>query len=99
MVRPILLTTGDVTPALSLNTDFQVSLPAGTPTFSGTTASLWNVALWDVSYWSTGPTIQKNWQTVSGIGFSATVYLQVASKLATVEWLSNDFVLRDGSVL
>ena len=99
MVRPILQTTGDVTPAMALNTDFNVSLPTGTPTFSGTTASLWNVALWNVSYWSTGPTIQKNWQTVTGIGFSASIYLQVASKLASVNWLSNDFVLRDGGIL
>lgn len=99
MVRPLLLTTGDVTPALSLNTDFAVQLPTGTPTFETTTAALWNVALWDVSYWSTGPTIQKNWQTVTGIGFSATIYLQVASKLASVSWLSTDYVLRDGSVL
>lgn len=99
MVRPLLQTTGDVTPVMALNTDFQVVLPTGTPTFSTTNAALWNVALWNVSYWSTGPTIQKNWQTVSGIGFSASTYLQIASKLSTVNWLSMDYVLRDGSVL
>lgn len=99
MVRPLLQTTGNVTPVMSLNVDFQNSPPTGTPTFSTTTASLWNVALWNVSYWSTGPIIQKNWQTVSGIGFAATIYLQVASKLSTVDFLSVDYLLRDGSVL
>lgn len=99
MVRPILQTTGDVSPVMVLNTDFQDVLPSGTPTFSGTGASLWNVALWNVSYWSTGPTIQKNWQTVYGIGFSGTVYLQVASKLSSVTLLSFDYVIRDGGIL
>lgn len=99
MVRPILQTTGNVTPVMSLNTDFQISLPTGTPTFSTTLGAIWNVALWNVSYWSTGPIIQKDWQTVMGIGFSATIYLQVASGLASVAWLSNDYVLRDGSIL
>lgn len=99
MVRPILLTTGTVTPVMSLNTDFNITLPTGTPTFSTAGVSLWNVALWNVSFWSTGPTVQKNWQTVFGVGFSATVYLQVASKLSTVELLSFDYVLRDGGIL
>ena len=99
MVRPVLLTTGTVTPVMSLNTDFNIVLPTGTPTFSTTGVSLWNVALWNVSFWSTGPTIQKNWQTVSGIGFSASVYLQVASKLSTVDLLSFDYVCKDGGVL
>lgn len=99
MVRPLLQTTGDVTPIMALNVDFQDVLPTGTPTFSSTGAALWNVALWDVSFWSIGPIVQKNWQTVTGIGFSATVYLQVASKLSIVNLLSLDYVLKDGSVL
>lgn len=99
MVRPLLQTTGTVSPVMSLNTDFQDVLPTGTPTFSGSGQALWNVALWNVSFWSSGPTIQKNWQTVTGIGFSATIYLQVASNLASVNFLSTDFCLQDGGIL
>ena len=99
LVRPILQTTGDITPVMSLNVDFQTVAPTGTPTFSASGASLWNVALWNVSYWSTGAIIRKDWQTVTGIGFTATIYLQVASKLSTVNLLSIDYVLRDGAVL
>jgi hypothetical protein len=99
MVRPILQTTGTVGPVMALNVDFQDVLPTGTPTFSTTGAALWNVALWNVSFWSTGPIIQKNWQTIFGIGFSATTYLQVASTLSEVNLLSFDYLCRDGGVL
>ena len=99
MCRPLLQTTGTVTPVMSLNVDFQDVLPTGTPTFSTTSQAQWNVALWNVSYWASGPTIQKEWQTVSGIGFAATIYMQIASKLATVNLLAIDYLCKDGSVL
>ena len=99
MVRPLLQTTGTVRPAMALNVDFQTRLPTGTPTFSGTTTPIWNVALWNVSYWSSGPLTQKNWQYVGGIGFSATVYLTVASNAAEVSLLSIDYVYKQGGIL
>jgi hypothetical protein len=99
MLRPIILSTGNVTPALGLNLDFNTTLPTGVPTFSTATIPLWNVALWNVSYWSRGPIIQKNWQTIYGVGFSASVYLTLASTAAQVSVLSMDWVLEDGGTL
>lgn len=96
MVRPLIQTTGNVIPALALNVDFNNVLPTTTPTFSTTQDALWNVALWNVSYWSTGPTIQKNWQTVYGVGFSATVYMTIASTVSQVNVLSFDYLLEAG---
>lgn len=99
MVRPVILTDGTVTPALGLNLDFNINLPTGVPTFSGSTAALWDVALWDVSYWSSGPTVQKNWQTIYGVGFSAGVYMTLASNASKASVLAFDYVLTDGGVL
>lgn len=99
LVRPLLQTSGTVTPAMVLNVDFQTVLPTTTPTFSTTSDSMWNVALWNVSYWSIGPIVQKQWQTVYGIGFSATVYMTLASTVSTANLLSFDYVLKDGGVL
>lgn len=96
MVRPLIQTTGNVSPALALNVDFQNVLPTNTPTFSTTQDSLWNVALWNVSYWSTGPIVQKEWQTVYGVGFSATVYMTIASTVSQVNILSFDYLLEAG---
>lgn len=95
MVRPLLQTTGAVLPALGLCVDFQTILPSGTPTFVSSGDAIWNVALWNVSFWSTGPIIQKDWQTVYGIGFSATVYMTLAS-MSAINILSFDYLLEQG---
>ena len=97
MVRPMIQTTGQVTPALALNTDFSNVLPTGTPTFSTTANPMWNVALWNVSFWASGPLLQKDWQTIYGIGFAATVYLTLASTVSQVALLSLDYVYEQGS--
>jgi hypothetical protein len=52
-----------------------------------------------VSYWSTGPTVQKNWQTIYGVGFSAAIYMDLASSGSQVSVLSFDWVMEDGGVL
>ncbi len=96
MVRPLIQTTGQVSPTLALNVDFQNILPTGTPTFSTTANPMWNVALWNVSFWASGPLLQKDWQTVYGIGFSATVYMTLASTVSQVALLSFDYVLEAG---
>jgi len=97
MVRPLVQTTGQVTPALALNVDFANVLPSGTPTFSTTANPMWNVALWNVSFWSSGPLLQKDWQTVYGIGFAGTIYLTLASTVSQVNLLSLDYVFEQGS--
>jgi hypothetical protein len=99
MVRPLLQTTGTIYPALALNVDFNNVLPTGTPTFSGGGGSPWNTSPWNTSPWTVGPTIQKDWQTIGGIGFTGTVYFTVASMLSTVNLLSLDYVYREGGVL
>lgn len=99
MIRPLLQTTGNFVPTMALNVDFANVLPTGVPTFTGTPDALWNAALWDVSYWSSGPFIQKNWQTVGAIGFSATIYMTLASNAAQVNILSFDYVYKLGSIL
>lgn len=99
MVRPVLLTDGPVTPALGLNVDFSNNLPTGTTTFSTTAGAIWDTAKWDVGMWSSNPTVQKNWQTVYGVGFTFALYMQIATTVSSVQWLSTDFLIEDGGVL
>jgi hypothetical protein len=99
MVRPIILTTGQVFPTLALNVDFQNVLPTGVPTFSNTANPMWNVALWNVAYWATGPFVQKDWQTIYGIGFTGTVYMTLASTVSEVDVLSFDYLSEVGGIL
>lgn len=99
MVRPLIQTTGAIYPALALNVDFQTVVPTGTPTFTFAGASLWNVALWDVSPWFSGFFLQKNWQTVTGIGFSAALYMTVSSAGPAVSLMAIDYIYEPGGIL
>lgn len=97
-MRPLLQITGNISPALALNVDFQTSLPMSTPTFSGGSGSPWNTSPWNISPWTVAPTVQKDWQTVGGIGFTASCYMTIASAASTVTVLSFDYVYSIGGV-
>jgi hypothetical protein len=57
--------------SFGINTDFDTTQPLGVPTYTPTTAGKWDSGLWDVATWGGDPVIQKNWQTVSGVGYCA----------------------------
>lgn len=95
-IRPILQTTGPIQPALGVSVDFDTNVPTQIPGFTSTVGSPWNVSPWNVSPWSVGFQVQKNWQTVQGIGFAVAPYLIVASKAAQVRFLSYDIIYEAG---
>src|ERR1700744_3170115 len=97
-VRPIIQTTGTIQPVLGVDVDFGDMVPTQIPGFTSSPGSPWNVSPWDTSPWSSGFQIQKNWQTVSGIGFSIALYLIVASNSEQVRFLSYDYIFEPGSV-
>jgi hypothetical protein len=97
-MRPLIQSNGTISPGLALNVDFQTVLPTTTPSFSGSVGSPWNTSPWNTSPWAAAATVQKDWQTVGGIGFSATCYLTIASNAATVNLLSLDYVYQTGGV-
>lgn len=99
MLRPIMLTDGAITPALGISLDFQTVLPSTMPTFSSPGGAIWGTSKWGIGLWSSGLTVQKNWQTVYGIGFSAALYMQIATTGSQVQVLSFDWVMSDGGAL
>jgi hypothetical protein len=99
MARPIFLTTGDIVPALVLNTDFKDRVPVASPTYSTSATSLWDTSTWDVSSWALGDVLLTNWQSVSGVGHSGGIRVKVASAGLEVNWVSTDIVYEKGGVL
>lgn len=77
MCRPLLTTDQSVNPGLAFNVDFQtdasISVTATTPLGS----SLWDVALWDVGLWSPGVVTEAFWDSVTGIGYCASIRMVV----------------------
>ena len=66
---------------------------------SNTTGS-WGSGTWDTTPWGGGAlVVNKIWQGVTGVGYSAGVALSVASQNIDVHWASSDFVMEAGGVI
>jgi len=104
MVRPILLTNnGAPTIACGINVDFDTQNATGSVTFTPATSltiGKWDVATWDNNVFGGGYfQVNKVWQGVTGLGYSAGVYISVASRNIDVHWTSTDYVMEAGGVL
>ena len=102
MVRPILLTDNGLPTILcGINLDFETTNETGTLTFNPSSLSVatWDSSLWDQAYWGGKYNINKNWQSVTGIGYAGGLQLTTASQGIDVHWTSTDFVMETGSVI
>lgn len=99
LARPIFQLNGDVQAALVLDVDFNSVLPNfNYSSVSAGSASMWDVALWDVALWSGDVQIIKDWQTVNGIGFAASLNVGVISSV-DIGWQSTDYAYQKGGIL
>ena len=105
LVRPILQSDGGTPSFLcGISVDFDTNTDLGAISFSPNTASVgkWDTAVWDSAAWNWGSgtlITTKQWQGVTGIGFSASMAIQVASQGIDLRWASTDYVMEKGGVL
>ena len=102
LVRPILQSSGGIPGVLvGLSIDFDTQSQLGAVTFNpgSQSAGSWDSAVWDTSLWSGGLITTKNWQGVTGVGFAASINLNVASQGIELHWASTDYVMESGGVL
>jgi len=99
MARPIFSSTGTPGVLMGMNTDFSTTDPSGTPTLTSTAGDVWDTGVWDTAVWGGDFLIQRNWQSINGIGFSASLHLQMTTNAHEVRWLSYDVVYEDGAVI
>jgi hypothetical protein len=102
MVRPILLTANGVPSiAVGVNTDFDTQNITGQVTFNPGTiqTGVWDTSTWDNAIWGGNLTVNKAWLGVTGIGYSAGIYMTMASQGIDVHWASTDFVMEAGGVI
>jgi hypothetical protein len=79
MIRPIITTDGQVDPGIALNVDFRRDAQVSTSSTSLTPGALWDVAVWDVDVWPEDQRTSVDWQSVSGIGYCASIKVKVNS--------------------
>lgn len=73
MCRPLLFTDGLVETGLAINVDFGVDAPISISATVEAPAAQWDIAVWDVDLWPLEGRVVADWQTVTGIGYCASV--------------------------
>lgn len=102
MVRPILLTANGIPAiAVGVNTDFDTQNITGQVTFNPGTiqTGVWDTSTWDNAIWGGNLAVNKAWLGVTGIGYSAGIYMTMAAQGIEVHWASTDFVMEAGGVI
>jgi hypothetical protein len=102
LVRPILQTDNGLPTVLcGISVDFDTTpltnQIAFNPSINNT--GIWNTSKWNGANWGGGLTTTKIWQGVTGLGFSGSININVASQGIELHWASTDYVMERGGVL
>ena len=102
LVRPILQTDNGLPTVLcGISVDFDTTpltnQIAFNPSINNT--GIWDTSTWDNANWGGGLTTTKIWQGVTGLGFSGSININVASQGIELHWASTDYVMERGGVL
>lgn len=76
MCRPLLTTDQSVVLGLAFNVDFQTDAEIETTPLTPLGSALWDEALWDVDVWAPGVVTQALWDSVTGLGYCASIRAQ-----------------------
>ena len=102
LVRPILQTDNGLPTVLcNISTDFQPVDNLGQVSFNPSilNASKWDSSTWDNKNWGGGLVTTKIWQGVTGLGFTGSINMTVASQGIEFHWASTDYVMEAGGVV
>ena len=97
MVRPNFLSDGEIPFAIGLDVNFENNVPSNVPTPSSVVFADWTGSCaWDECFWAETPQFVNFWQTVSGVGQSASIHIKGATNDETIFWVANDWVYEVG---
>ena len=102
LIRPIFQTDNGVPTVLcGISTDFDTTPLVNQIAFnpSAISVGVWDTGLWDQNTWGGGLVTTKYWQGVTGLGFSGSININVASQGIDFHWASVDYVMENGGVL
>ena len=101
--RSTIRAPADINVRLSLQRDFEVSLPAAPDDSSIATGSVWGTGVWGTDVW--GSSVEKNtyrkWQSTPGSGYALSVAAQITSGTASppdIEYVQTELTYDLGDV-
>ena len=101
LVRPILQTDNGLPTVLcGISVDFDTTPLVNQIAFNPSLnqVGIWDSATWDNQNWG-GLITTKIWQGVTGLGFTGSVNMNVASQGIEFHWASTDYVMERGGVV
>ena len=102
LVRPILQTDNGIPTVLcGISVDFDTIPLTNQISFNPAVLDIgvWDTATWDDQSWGGGLITTKIWQGVTGLGFTGSINMNVASQGIDFHWASTDYVMEKGGVL
>ncbi len=100
MARPTIQADGSIGISVALSVDYRAVMPNSSLALpSQTGSSIWNVASWNTSYWSQLGVIRLGWETVSGVGYAASLNMKTISSVTNVNLIALDYTYQMGGVL
>ena len=97
MVRPYLQSSGNPSVLYGINTDFNVSEPNGTLSYTPPTGMTWGAMVWGLMTWGGGLTAITAWQTVGAVANSAAVRMKVQNNGTDVRFTNMDYLYQQGN--
>lgn len=94
MVRPYILTSGNLSILYSLNTDYLLADAQGSLNFTAPTGMVWGSMVWGTMVWGGGLTSLTGWNTVGAVANSAAIRLKVQNNGAEVRFTNTDYLLQ-----
>ena len=100
LYRPVIATNGTINFLTDIDVDFQDTEINGSATYTVSDTSLWGTAIWGTSVWSASLEIVKNWTSPNAnVGYCAAGKIKVSTNALSVQWISNDWVMKRGGIL
>lgn len=106
MLRPILQSSQQITPAIALLTDFQEETPTANPTVTTTGGAPWGSIVWGAWVWSDNADIRYDWTGVTGLGYCGAVRVRTILQSASspspdvdVRLIGFDLMYQPGGIL
>ena len=100
MARPLLYSSGNVSPVVNINTNLIDEPISGTVSVASPGISPdWDAAVWDTSLWPSENIAFQEWSTINGIGYSAAMKVIVQANGQTVQWHGWDIMYSTGGLI
>ncbi len=79
MLRPVISTDSNLSPAIGISTDFRDNVVFGQATAATFLTALWDNAVYDVDFYPVTDRVVSDWTALRGIGQCASIHFRVLS--------------------